>query len=110
MTISRAGKNPYYTAFYKRLLDEGRRMQHLHFEYQALDPNMSVKTLAGHHTEMVDAIREKDADRAEKVAHAHAAQFRGRFMQYLDRNITADMRLEGTLPEPPQSKGTVPVI
>lgn len=100
MTVSRAGKNAYYTSFYKRLLDEGRRMLHLHFEYQTLDPNMSVKTLAAHHTEIVDAIRARDADHAENIAHAHAAQFRGRFMQYLDRNITAEMRLEGTMPQP----------
>jgi DNA-binding GntR family transcriptional regulator len=98
MRVSQAGKNAYYTAFYKRLLDEGRRMLHLHFEYQTLDPNMSVKTLAADHTAMVKAIRARDADRAENVAHAHAAQFRGRFMQYLDRNVTGSMRLEGTMP------------
>ena len=101
MTVSRAGKNPYYTAFYKRLLDEGRRMLNLHFEYQVLDPNMSVKTMAADHTEIVAAILAKDAVRAENIAHAHAAMFRGRFMQFLDRNITADMRLEGTMPQRP---------
>jgi DNA-binding GntR family transcriptional regulator len=102
MTISRAGRNTYYTAFYKRLLDEGRRMLHLHFEYQTLDPNMSVKMLAADHTEMVEAIRIQDADAAENIARNHAAQFRGRFMQYLDRNITANMRLESSS-LPPES-------
>jgi DNA-binding GntR family transcriptional regulator len=32
MAIARAGKNACYVSFYRRLLDEGRRMLHMHFE------------------------------------------------------------------------------
>ena len=93
MAIARAGRNRYFTGFYQRLLDEGRRMLHFHFAFQRLDPEISVAKLAEGHTEMVDAIRARDADRAEAAAHAHAVQFKGRFMQYLDRSIASEMRL-----------------
>jgi DNA-binding GntR family transcriptional regulator len=32
MALARAGKNARYVSFYRRLLDEGRRMLHMHFE------------------------------------------------------------------------------
>jgi DNA-binding GntR family transcriptional regulator len=99
MVIARAGKNSYFTAFYRRLLDEGRRMLHFHFEYQALDPELSVEKMAADHTAMVKAIKAKDAETAEQLAHAHATQFKGQFMQYLDRNVTAEMRLETLTPQ-----------
>ena len=98
MTVARAGKNPYYTSFYRRILDEGRRMLHIHFEYKMLEPD-GVRNIAAGHTAMVEAIRNRDADRAEQAAHAHAAQFRGRFMEFLERSIDAHMHLEFTLPQ-----------
>jgi DNA-binding GntR family transcriptional regulator len=97
MTVARAGKNAYYTSFYKRLLDEGRRMLHIHFEYKMLEPE-GVRNIAVDHTAMVEAIAARDADRAEQTAHTHAAQFRGRFMEFLERSIAAHMHLEFTLP------------
>jgi DNA-binding GntR family transcriptional regulator len=97
MTIAQASRNPYYTSFYKRMLDEGRRMLHIHFEYRMLEPG-GAATIAADHTPMVEAIRDRDAEGAEQAAHAHAAQFRGRFMQFLERSITPPMRLEATMP------------
>jgi DNA-binding GntR family transcriptional regulator len=47
---------------------------------------------------MVEAIRDRDAERAEQTAHAHAAQFRGRFMQFLERSIATHMRLDADNP------------
>ena len=35
MAIAAAGKNPYFAAQYSRLLDEGRRMLHIHFDFLA---------------------------------------------------------------------------
>jgi DNA-binding GntR family transcriptional regulator len=93
MAIARAGKNIYFADLYRRLLEEGRRMLHLHYEFNALDPDISVAKMASDHTEMVAAIETRDADRAEESAHAHAVQFKGRFMQFLDRNLTAEMRV-----------------
>jgi DNA-binding GntR family transcriptional regulator len=98
MRVAEAGKNAYYTSFYKRLLDEGRRMLHIHFQYQMLDSSDSVIAFLGDHTNMVEAIRDRDAERAEQSAHAHATQFRGRFMQFLERSIATHMRLDEAIP------------
>lgn len=93
MVVARAGKNAYYTSFYKRLLDEGRRMLHIHFQYKLLSPE-GVRSIAADHGEIVDAIRARDPERAEQTAHAHAAQFRGRFLEFLERSITPPLRLD----------------
>lgn len=94
MAIAKAGKNIYYAHFYQRILDEGRRILHFHFEFMRLDPEISTAKLAAGHTEMVEAIRDHDLDRAERVAHEHAVQFKGRFMQYLVRSVTPDIRVD----------------
>jgi DNA-binding GntR family transcriptional regulator len=73
-------------------------MLHIHFQYQLLDPNVSSQTVAADHTMIVEAIRDRDAERAEQTAHAHATQFRGRFMQFLESSISSHMRLEATMP------------
>jgi DNA-binding GntR family transcriptional regulator len=93
MAIARAGRNHYFLELYRRLLEEGRRMLHFHFEYETLDPQISVEKMAIHHTGMVQAIEARDAAAADHIAHLHAMQFKGRFMQFLDRNLTAKMHL-----------------
>ncbi|SAL45371.1 GntR family transcriptional regulator [Caballeronia cordobensis] len=90
MAVARAGKNVYFADIYRRLLEEGRRMLNLHFQFQTL-ANMSSEQMASDHTDMVAAIEAGDADWAEATAHQHAVQFKGRFMQFLDRNLTAQM-------------------
>jgi DNA-binding GntR family transcriptional regulator len=94
MAIAKAGRNVYFADLYRRLLEEGRRMLHLHFHFKALDPDISAEQMASDHTEMVLAIEAGDADRAEESAHQHATQFKGRFMQFLDRNLTAQIPLD----------------
>jgi DNA-binding GntR family transcriptional regulator len=94
MSIAKAGRNAYFADLYRRLLDEGRRMLTLHLKYKALDPNITPEKMAAHHTEMLKAIEEGDADHAEACAHEHATQFKGRFMEYLDRNLTAQIPIK----------------
>lgn len=104
MAIARAGRNMYFADLYRRLLDEGRRMLHLHYQFQALDPDINPKKMASDHTEMVEAIERGDADKAEECAHRHAVQFKGRFMQFMDRNLTANVPL--TYIPPSQDEAT----
>jgi DNA-binding GntR family transcriptional regulator len=33
IAIGNAGRNPYLASFYERLLEQGQRMLHLHFEF-----------------------------------------------------------------------------
>ena len=91
MAIAKAGRNTYFADLYRRLLDEGRRMLHLHLKYKALDPNITPEGMAADHAEMLRSIEEGDAEHAEAVAHEHATQFKGRFMEFLDRNLTAQI-------------------
>ena len=55
MAIARAGRNPYFAAFYEKLLDEGRRILHLHFDY--IEKTNDGRLLTDEHEEMIDAIR-----------------------------------------------------
>lgn len=93
MCIARAGRNRYFTNFYSRVLNDGRRLLHYHFEFQRRDPEMTVEKLGAGHGQMIEAIRQRDADAAENAAHEHAIQFKGRFMQYLNQNVSASVRL-----------------
>lgn len=93
MAIAKAGKNAYYSNFYSRILDEGRRILHFHLGFMLQDPEISVEKLASGHTEMVRAIETHDLDAAERAAHEHALQFKGRFMLYLMQSVTPDVRL-----------------
>ncbi len=91
MEIARAGKNPFMAAFYERLLDEGRRILHLHFDY--IEQTRDGKLLTDEHEEMIAAIRTKDVERADKLAAAHTRQLRDNFLDYLRRNYASDMKV-----------------
>ena len=94
MAIARAGGNRYFTSYYERLLDEGRRMLHIHFLYHQERPRFDKAEFAGEHDALVRAIEAGDADRAERLAHSHTEQFRGQFLQYLSQSLTKDVELD----------------
>lgn len=94
MAIARAGKNPYLIAFYERLLDQGRRMLHMHFEF--LERTPGSRMLTGEHDEMLAAIAARDADRADELAHAHTRQFRDSFIRFMSENYAAGLSLGPT--------------
>ncbi|WFU11766.1 GntR family transcriptional regulator (plasmid) [Rhizobium sp. CB3090] len=94
MAIAAACRNSYFADSYRRLLQEGRRLLFFHFQYQSLDPNLTQKEVSAAHVAIIDAIEMRDADRAEHEAHLHAVQFRGRFMEFLNRNLTAKLSLD----------------
>ncbi len=91
MAIAHAGRNPYMAAFYERLLAQGRRMLHLHFDY--LEQPAHGYLLTGEHDEMLEAIQNKDVDRADQLAHAHTRQFRDTFIEFLQKNYVTDVSL-----------------
>jgi DNA-binding GntR family transcriptional regulator len=91
MAIAEAGKNPYLIGFYERLLDQGRRMLHMHFEY--LERAENGYLLTDEHDEMIAAITAKDADRADALAHAHTRQFRDSFIDFMRANYASDIAL-----------------
>ena len=86
MAIAKAGRNPYLASFYERLLDQGRRMLHLHFEY--LERTHDGYLLTDEHNQMLEAVRDKDVERADALAHAHTRQFRDNFIAFMTENYS----------------------
>lgn len=93
MAIAMAGRNPYLAGFYERLLDQGRRMLHLHFDY--LERTNDGYLLTDEHGLMLDAIRARDVTRADALAHAHTRQFRDNFLRFMTENYSAAMPFGG---------------
>ncbi|MHA1566323.1 MAG: GntR family transcriptional regulator [Alphaproteobacteria bacterium] len=92
VAIATAGGNPYLTNHYSAMLDSGRRLLHLHFEY--LERTGGEYVLAGEHHEMIDMIEARDVAGADRLAHAHTRQFHDRFMQFLRTNYVDDFPFE----------------
>jgi DNA-binding GntR family transcriptional regulator len=91
MAIAHAGRNPYLTQFYEKLLDQGRRMLHLHFEF--LERTREGYLLTDEHHDMLAAIKAKDVERADRLAHDHTRQFRDSFIDFMKENYATDMVL-----------------
>lgn len=91
MAIATAGRNPYLAGFYERLLDQGRRMLHLHFDY--LEKERTGRLLTDEHVLMLEAIRDHDVARADALAHAHTRQFRDNFINYMKHTYLAGVKL-----------------
>lgn len=91
MAIAKAGKNAYLASFYERLLNQGQRMLHLHFEY--LERTHEGYLLTDEHNQMLDAIRAGNADLADELAHAHTRQFQDNFINFMRENYTTDVSL-----------------
>lgn len=69
LAIAHAGRNKYYTGFYNRLLDDGRRLLRLfYFYYNDALPNRFVQE----HAAMVRAIEDRDEEAADRFAYEHA--------------------------------------
>lgn len=89
LAISSAASNRYLTNMYRRLLDEGRRIIRLYF--RSYDDNPPQDRVSAHQ-EFIDALVERDADRAERLAHEHAMRLSQRFITYLGTNRIANFR------------------
>lgn len=88
MAIAGAGKNPYLARAYGQLLDEGRRILHMHFDY--IKASTTDVLLGAEHMAMVEAIRAQDVSKADRLAHEHTRQFHIRFLDFLSANYSED--------------------
>lgn len=93
MAIASAGRNPFLTGFYERLLDQGRRMLHLHFDY--LERTHDGHLLTEDHIAMIAAIRERNVEQADTLAHNHTRQFRDSFLRFMQENYAQAVPLGG---------------
>ena len=87
MAIADAGRNPYLTSFYGRLLDLGRRITHLHFRY--LERRGEGVLLTAEHDSIIVAIRERNVAKAVELAHQHTVQFRDNVIGFMAENHLA---------------------
>ncbi|UJW86243.1 GntR family transcriptional regulator [Devosia sp. SL43] len=90
MAIAEAGGNAYFTTLFGRLLDEGRRILRLY--YRSFDDNLP-RRYVDEHEEMVRAIQARDADKADELAAAHAAQIVAQIQSYIARATVTGIAL-----------------
>ncbi len=90
VAISEAGRNSYFTLFYTRLLDDGRRMLCLYFHSFG---DTLPSELAGEHYQLIKAIEDRDEERAERLAQQHTAQVSDRFLSSLGVRHTTDLAI-----------------
>lgn len=69
--IAEAGRNPYFTELFNRLLDEGRRILRLY--YQSYNDRLPQR-FVDEHEEMIAVIAARDMEAADRLAKAHAEQ------------------------------------
>lgn len=86
MAIARAGRNPYLVSYYERLLGEGQRLLHLHFDF--IISSRSLTEPEQDHDALIDAIERRQADAAEQASHEHTMLFRDRFLDFMKQNLT----------------------
>lgn len=96
MAIADAGKNIYLAAFYDRLLNQGRRMLNLHFRF--LETERGGYLLTDEHDQMLDAIRARDVERADRLAHAHTRQFQDNFIEFMKHNYLKNVQMPAPKP------------
>ncbi len=90
LSIAEAGRNPYFTSLFKRLLDEGRRILRLY--YQSYDDRLP-KRFVDDHDEIIAAIASRDTVLSEKLAREHAEQIVRQVQKLLVRNERLEINL-----------------
>ena len=98
LAIAEAGGNAYFTSWFSRLLDEGRRLLRLYY-YASFDDHLPRKYVEEHEA-MIRAIDKGDAERCDELAAQHAAQIVRQIQSYMARDITAAMRLDAEVAKP----------
>lgn len=102
LSIAEAGGNAYFTSWFSRLLDEGRRLLRLYY-YASFDDHLPRKYVDEHEA-MIRAIDRGDAERCDELAAQHAAQIVRQIQSYIARDVTATMRLDDKPSSPRRSR------
>jgi DNA-binding GntR family transcriptional regulator len=88
--IAEAGRNPYYTALFQRLLDEGRRILRLY--YQSFDDRLPQRYVDEHEA-IISAIEARDLEAADRLATIHADQIVHQIQQLFARDLRQNITL-----------------
>lgn len=92
VAIALAGRNPYYTDLFTRLLDEGRRLLRLYY-YNSFNDHLPPEYLAEHDA-MLKAVIERDVAGADLLAAAHAEQI----VRQIQTHVARDSAASGQMP------------
>ncbi|CAD7035553.1 GntR family transcriptional regulator [Pseudorhizobium endolithicum] len=88
--IAEAGRNPYFTGLFQRLLDEGRRILRLYYRsYDEQFPQHFVEE----HAQLIAAIEARDVEGADRLGKAHAEQIVAQVQKLFSRNGGLDITL-----------------
>ncbi|KQV42797.1 GntR family transcriptional regulator, partial [Rhizobium sp. Root1212] len=88
--IADAGRNPYFTGLFRRLLDEGRRILRLY--YQSYDEQFPQQ-FVDEHAALLAAIAARDVEAADRLAKEHAEQIVRQIQTLFTRNDRLDIGL-----------------
>jgi DNA-binding GntR family transcriptional regulator len=101
VAIARAGRNRYFTDFFARLLDEGRRLLRLY--YSSYDDHLP-RRMVDEHDDIIAAVAKGAAERADRIAGNHATQVVRQIQNFLAQGgIAGDIKLSP--PSPPTDNG-----
>jgi len=88
--IAEAGRNPYFTSLFRRLLDEGRRILQLYYQsYEEHFPQRFVDE----HAEILAAIAARNVEEADRLGKVHAEQIVAQVQKLFSRNERLDIAL-----------------
>ncbi|SOC45938.1 GntR family transcriptional regulator [Rhizobium subbaraonis] len=88
--IADAGRNPYFTGLFRRLLDEARRILRLYYQsYEEQFPQRFVEE----HAEIIAAIEARDVEAADRIGKAHAEQIVLQVQKLFSRDGRLDISL-----------------
>jgi DNA-binding GntR family transcriptional regulator len=90
VAIAEAANNAYYTAFFARLLDEGRRILRLY--YSTFEDRLP-RQYVDEHEDMIKAIQDGDVEKADAMAMAHASQIVRQIQEYIARDFNNAMAI-----------------
>jgi DNA-binding GntR family transcriptional regulator len=91
MAIAEGGGNPYFNTLFARLLDEGRRILRLY--YRSFDDKLP-RRYVDEHEDILRAVEARDAEQADRLAAAHAAQIVRQIQSYIDRPTLTGISLD----------------
>lgn len=88
--IAEAGRNPYFTGLFRRILDESRRILRLYYQsYEEQFPQRFVDE----HAAIIAAIEARDADAADRLGKAHAEAIVAQVQKLFSRSDKLDIAL-----------------
>lgn len=90
LAVAEAGRNPYFTALFKRLLDEGRRILRLY--YRSYDDRLPQR-FVDEHEAIIAAVAARDGEQADRLAKAHGEQV----VEQVRKLLTGGKRLDFAL-------------